>query len=91
MSVEPKIGKNRGNAGNGRPKGSGNKLTRSIKDAIEAAFDQVGGADYLARMADEQPVAFMTLLGKVLPAQINANITGEIGMPSISLGCIDEG
>ena len=56
--------------GAGRPKGVPNKLTKTIKDAIEAAFDQVGGPDYLARMAEEQPVAFMSLLGKVLPTQL---------------------
>jgi hypothetical protein len=36
--------------------------------------------DYLARMANEQPVAFMTLLGKVLPTQIDANIQGNLGL-----------
>ena len=73
-------------AGKGRQKGSTNKLTRTIKEAIEAAFDKVGGADYLARMAEEQPQAFMTLLGKVLPTQVNAHIEGQIGMPAITLG-----
>lgn len=57
-------------AGKGRPKGATNKMTRTIKAAIEEAFKKVGGADYLARMADEQPAAFMTLLGKVLPTQL---------------------
>lgn len=32
-SVEPKIGKNRGNAGKGRPKGALNKATLDIKEA----------------------------------------------------------
>lgn len=57
-------------AGKGRPKGAVNKLTRTIKEAIEQAFEQVGGSDYLATMAKEQPAAFMTLLGKVLPTQV---------------------
>lgn len=61
-------------AGKGRPKGATNKLTRTIKEAIEQAFDMAGGAEYLARMADEQPAAFMTLLGKVLPTQVQADI-----------------
>lgn len=73
-------------AGKGRPKGATNKLTRTVKEAIEAAFDQVGGASYLARMAIEQPQAFMTLLGKVLPTQVDANVSGQIGMPNIVLG-----
>lgn len=69
-------------AGKGRPKGSVNKLTKTIKEAIEAAFDKVGGADYLARMAEDQPTAFMALLGKVLPTQIDANVKGGVTVTS---------
>lgn len=69
--TELKIGKNKGSAGKGRPKGSPNKVTKTIREAIEASFDKVGGADYLARMAVEQPSAYMGLLGKVLPAHMN--------------------
>ena len=61
----------------GRQKGTPNKLTADVKQAIESAFKKVGGADYLARQAEENPTAFMTLLGKVLPTQV----TGEGGGP----------
>lgn len=72
------------NAGKGRPKGATNKLGRTVKSSIEAAFDMVGGPLYLARQAEENPVAFMTLLGKVLPLQIQADIMSKvIGMPEI--------
>ncbi len=64
-------------AGMGRPKGASNKLTKTVREAIEAAFDKVGGADYLAKMAVDQPVAFMSLLGKILPQQVNMNTKGE--------------
>lgn len=64
-------------AGKGRPKGATNKLTRTIKAAIEEAFDKVGGAEYLAKMAYAEPVAFMTLLGKILPTQLEH--TGKDG------------
>jgi hypothetical protein len=37
---------------------------------ILGALDEAGGQDYLARMAEEQPVAFMSLLGRVLPATL---------------------
>jgi hypothetical protein len=35
-NIEPKIGKNRGNAGKGRPKGAANKATADVKEAIAA-------------------------------------------------------
>jgi len=73
-------------AGKGRRKGSINKLTRTIKEAIELSFDKVGGAEYLAEMAREEPVAYMGLLGKVLPTQIDATLQAQVGMPPIMLG-----
>lgn len=63
----------------GRTKGTPNKLTRTVKEAIEIAFDKVGGPEYLARMAEEQPVAFMTLLGKVIPNQVEAKVDMQPG------------
>jgi hypothetical protein len=70
MAAEPKLGANRGNAGKGRPKGSQNKVTKAIREAVEQSFAEIGGAAYLVKMATEQPTAYMTLLGKVLPHQI---------------------
>lgn len=57
-------------AGRGRPKGSPNKNTAAVKDMILQALDGAGGADYLQRQATENPTAFMTLVGKVLPLQL---------------------
>ncbi|MGV0964207.1 MAG: hypothetical protein ACOYBT_09985 [Polynucleobacter sp.] len=74
---EPKVGPNRGNAGKGRPKGSPNKQTAAVKDMILTALDKKGGVDYLARQADENPAAFLTLVGKVLPMQVQG--AGENG------------
>ena len=62
-------------SGQGRPKGVPNKLTSDVKAMILAALDKAGGVDYLVAQADTNPVAFMTLLGKVLPLQM----TGEGG------------
>ena len=66
--------------GAGRPKGAPNKLTATIKEAIETAFDTVGGPEYLARMATQQPVAFMSLLGRAMPQQIDANVKAQLGV-----------
>jgi hypothetical protein len=76
-TLQPKIKKGPGGprAGAGRPKGVPNHITRTIKDAIEAAFQGVGGPEYLMRQAEENPQAFMTLLGKIIPAQVQADVT----------------
>ena len=65
-------------AGMGRPKGSPNKITKTIREAIEAAFSEVGAERYLVEQATLNPQAFMALLSKLLPAQIQAEVsTGD--------------
>lgn len=61
----------------GKVKGTPNKLPQDIKNMILTALSNKGGAAYLERQADENPVAFMALVGKVLPMQV----TGENGGP----------
>jgi hypothetical protein len=61
----------------GRTKGTPNKFNADIKGMILGALSDVGGRDYLAARAKDQPVAFMGLLGKVLPLQIAG--TGQNG------------
>ena len=65
----------------GRKKGSTNKLSASVKDAVMKAFDSVGGDAYLQKIAAEDPRTFCTLLGKVLPSQISAEISGKDDSP----------
>lgn len=62
------------NAGKGRPKGSQNKVTGALKDMILGALDKAGGEDYLVKQSTENPTAFLTLVGKVLPMQVNAEV-----------------
>jgi hypothetical protein len=57
-------------SGQGRPKGSKNKATKALKDMILGALSDVGGQKYLERQAIENPVAFMSLIGKVLPTTL---------------------
>jgi hypothetical protein len=45
-------------SGAGRKKGSPNKLTADVKAAIMAAFDEVGGVDYLKTVATTDPRTF---------------------------------
>lgn len=66
----PNRGSKPGERRGGRKKGTPNKLTGQVKEMILEALDRKGGADYLERQADENPVAFMGLLGKVLPMTV---------------------
>ncbi|AGF74963.1 hypothetical protein BAnh1_10950 [Bartonella australis AUST/NH1] len=68
--------------GRGRPKGSLNKTTKLLKDALIAAAEQAGShyghdglVSYLQYHAINNPVPFFSLLAKVLPLQV----TGEGG------------
>lgn len=70
------IGK--GQPGPGRPKGSQNKTTKALKDMILAALDKKGGIDYLVVQAEENPTAFLTLVGKVLPLDVNNKHEGQV-------------
>ena len=54
----------------GRPKGSLNKITASIKEAILEAFENAGGVEYLEGIAKSDPRTFCGLLGKVLPTVV---------------------
>ena len=76
-----------GKRGPGRPKGSPNKVTRDIRQAVLDAAAEVGEngegsgglKGFIKRLALEKPEAVATLLGKILPTQ--AQITGEDGGP----------
>jgi hypothetical protein len=61
------------NAGKGRPKGIPNKVTGEVKGMILGALSEVGGQAYLVKQAYENPVAFMTLVGKVLPLTLGGD------------------
>ena len=62
-------------AGAGRPKGRVSNEVADIKALVVGALQDVGGRQWLADRAIDHPVAFMGLLGRVLPLQV----TGENG------------
>lgn len=70
------IGKKTG----GRTKGTPNKTTAQVKEAILRAFEKVGGASYLEKVAQEDPKTFCTLLGRVLPTEISGPEGGAVGV-----------
>lgn len=72
-------------AGPGRPKGSTNKTTATLKEAILLAAEKVGEdgkgkqglTGYLIGLARSEPKAFSSLLGRVLPLTVQG--TGPNG------------
>lgn len=73
-------------AGKGRVKGTPNKTTALLKDAIIKAAEAAGangsGEDgligYCTFLAKDEPKAFAQLLGKVLPMQITGEDDGPL-------------
>lgn len=63
--------------GSGRKKGTTNVVNKALKDMILGALDDNGGQAYLASQARENPSAFLTLIGKVLPVTLQGG--GENG------------
>ena len=63
-------------AGPGRPKGIPNKTTQSVKEAIERAFEKLGGTDYLVHVGQSDPRTFCALLSRLLPTKL-ANADGS--------------
>lgn len=52
-----------------------NKLTPEIVEGIVEAFHKVGGVDYLVEVARRDPPTFCRLVAKIIPSEINAQIT----------------
>lgn len=57
--------------GGGSRKGCPNKLTKSAKEAFQFAFEKIGGAEYLAIWAKENPTEFMKLFARLIPTDVN--------------------
>jgi hypothetical protein len=77
--------KNRGNAGKGRKKGIPNKLTKTVREMVLNALDELGGEAFLVSQGRENPTAFMTLLGRLVPTQLSADIevNGQVSFEEI--------
>ena len=58
----------------GRRRGAENKLSREVRELIRQALDEVGGIEYLKWAARKKPVAFMALLGRLVPSEIRAHL-----------------
>jgi hypothetical protein len=80
MSEKPKVRLDRSKTG--RKKGTPNKTTALLKDAILKAATNAGGEQgivgYLQTQATANPGPFLALLGKVLPMQVTGEGAGPL-------------
>ena len=65
-------------AGPGRPRGARNKATLELKEMIERALVKADGVRYLEEQAKANPGAFLALVSKLLPRDLN--ISGNVGV-----------
>lgn len=63
----------------GRVKGVPNKNTTAVKEALQAAFEGIGGVKRLIAWAQEEPTEFYKLWSKILPQEIKQEVTGKDG------------
>lgn len=65
----------KGTSGNpkGRKRGVPNKTTSELKDMILQALSNAGGVEYLQARAKDTPTAFLSLVGRVLPLQVQGD------------------
>ena len=68
-------------AGMGRPAGATNKTTKAVKDMLMTALDELNGSEYFLEQARENPAAFMSLVGKLIPTEVKNQLTGSDGGP----------
>lgn len=73
-----KSGKGGARPGAGRPKGSLDKGNKLIREMIVQALDEAGGVAYLKATAASHPAAFLALIGKVMPVQVEGANGGPI-------------
>jgi len=71
-------------SGQGRPKGIPNRITSDVRGMVLAALDAAGGIEYLVTQARENPTAFLTLVGKILPREVKADVAASPNIPRLS-------
>lgn len=62
----------------GRQKGTPNKSTAAVKEALSLAFDGMGGVEQLQTWAQGNPTEFYKLWVKMLPQDVNANVAATV-------------
>ena len=56
--------------GSGRKPGTTNKDTEAVRLAVMRSFDHIGAWKYLVKLSEANPVAYVSLLAKILPYEL---------------------
>ena len=79
-----------GNRGKGRKAGQVNKTTKAVKEALQEAFDRLGGVSALTTWAKNEPTEFYKLWAKMLPTEVKAKVetVGDIPIGKVQIEVI---
>lgn len=72
-------------ATSGRKPGTPNRSTREVRAALIAAFDELGGVDWLVELGRAYPETFARLLARVVPVEVAAKLETESVVEIIDL------
>jgi len=67
----------------GRPKGSPNKLSGTVKDNVIAVFDAIGGVQHMTTWAMDNSTEFYRLYSKLMPLQLTGDPENPITFQKI--------
>lgn len=83
MNPKPKHKFPKGNPG--RQKGAVNKLTKTVKETVLAVFQEIQDDPKvkLSAFARKYPREFYTIASKLIPAEMNNQISGDISIKII--------
>ena len=62
----------------GRQKGTPNRLSMSVKNAVLETFANLGGVEHMTGWAEENPSEFYRIAARLIPQQLTADITHKV-------------
>lgn len=71
----------------GRPKGTPNKLTRTVREVVLDTFNkiQLDPKHNLESFAKANPKEFYQIAAKLIPTEVTATVEGSITIPQINI------
>ena len=73
----------------GRKKGTPNKNTVAVRQALEEAFDGLGGVKTLTDWAKTNQTEFYKLFAKLLPVQVQGEVNNNLVVKVVSFRDIE--